>query len=98
MPDIIRTIKPMSKAAHTEESSIMHSSEKKGVKEQKGNFENKTVKGFDINVNYESEDSSEKNRKACIEFIKKYNYLIVNEEFAIEEDSLQGKNLLICFI
>lgn len=87
VPDIPRKIKPVSA------STFFQSSEKKAaINLNKGNFENKNVKAFDSNPNYESEDFSEKNRKACVEFIKKYNYLVVNEEFAIEQDGLQGND------
>lgn len=91
MPDITREVKPMRKAADMGEGSGVQSSDKKGANPHKANLEHKNVKAFDSNSHYESEDFSEKNRKACFEFIKKYNYLIVNEEFGIEQDSLQGK-------
>jgi len=75
----------------SESSLVRRSSEKKRINIQKANFDTKSVKSYEPNANYESEDFSEKNRKACVQFIKKYNYLIVNEDFAIEPDSLQGK-------
>ncbi len=75
----------------SESSLVRRSSEKKRINIQKANFDTKSVKAYEPNANYESEDFSEKNRKACVQFIKKYNYLIVNEDFAIEPDSLQGK-------
>ena len=92
VPEIPRKIKPMSKLAQISENSFLQSSEKKANNNtNKYNSEAKSLKAFDNDVNNETEDFSEKNRKACVEFIKKYNYLIINEEFSIEQDSLQGK-------
>lgn len=90
VPDIPRNIKPINQV-EIKQANLLQSSENKANINNRAYQEAKSLKANDLNANYPSEDFSAKNKKDCVEFLKKYNYLIVNDEFGIEQDSLQGK-------